>query len=159
MLRQVPSTRKMVGRDSDIGKSSINGRIWTTASSKIAQANTNSNTNTHTKANYNYNYKYKNRRNIIIRTAHLCQALVYDPLSPFSPLLPHQHLAGQEDFAGWPGICFHDLWFVFWIFCFGRHLVRFCLSFISICWGDHLESVWWGLMMKWYTTMTTIVVI
>ena len=71
MSRQVPSTRKMVGRDGDIGKSSIKSRIWDhrllqDCPGKYKHANTNSNTNTHTNANYNYNYKYKNRCNIMI---------------------------------------------------------------------------------------------
>ena len=54
----------MLGRDGDMGKSSIKSRIWDhrllqDCPGKYKHANTNSNTNTHTNANYNYNYKYK----------------------------------------------------------------------------------------------------
>ena len=84
-----------------MGKSSIKSRIW---DHRLLQDRANTNANTNQNTNINYNYKYENRCNIIIRTAHLCQALVYDQLGPSSPPQPPQHLAGREDLAGWPGI-------------------------------------------------------
>ena len=80
MSRQVPSTRKVVGREGDIGKSSIKSRIWEHRLLRDCAGKYKS------KYKFKYKYSHKGKLQLQIQNTRIDGTLSSEPLT-FARLL------------------------------------------------------------------------
>ena len=134
MSRQVPSTRKMVGRDGDIGKSSIKSRIWEHRLLQDCAGKY--------KHKYQFKYKYSHECKLQLQVHYhpnrspLPGSCIWPAESLFSPTAPSTpRWSRRLCRLAWELFP----WFVFGICCFARHLVRLNITKLEY---NHYHDNW-----------------